>query len=160
MVKNIVKNNKTKTSKIKVVYFFLLGFILLFLDQLTKFFIFRFVSIGERITIIPGFLWFSNVHNTGASFGILQNSNAPLVYLYIMVFGLMIFFYDYFKSSLERISYVLFMSGLLGNLLDRFIHGFVVDFIDLGWWPVFNVADSCLVIGVILLIIAEFTTKK
>lgn len=153
------KSNESKINSIKTSYLFLSGLIILILDQLTKYFTTN-MPLGSSKIIIPKLLSFTYVQNTGSSFGMFQNSNGPLIYFYIMVLGLIIYFYDTFKTKLEKIAYTLFTVGLLGNLFDRLARGFVVDFIDLGWWPVFNIADSALVIAVILLIVNEINNVR
>ena len=113
--------------------FFLWIFLLVVFDQITKFF-------------IPGTI------NYGAAFGILQGWK----WLFVIVSIFMIGFLYYYKNKVKGYGYlglVLLFSGVIGNLLDRLILGYVRDFIDLGFWPSFNLADSYNSVGVILLIV-------
>jgi len=117
----------------------LLIVLLIFLDQLTKF-------------LIPG------ITNTGAAFGILQEKNLLLIILsFIVLFGAVYYYRNYHDL---RISILLIIAGTAGNLIDRLLFGFVRDFIDLRFWPVFNLADSYNVIGALLLVYIAFIKKQ
>ncbi len=138
--------------------YLLLALALLVLDQLTKALV-RTLPLGSRMPLLPGFLWLSHVENTGASFSILQGSNALLAWVAVIVLGILIYAYGSFRTRVERVIYALLLAGLLGNLVDRLLFGAVTDFVDLGWFPVFNVADSCLVVGVSALVAYELFRK-
>ncbi len=120
--------------------FYFIVFVVL-LDQLTKLVI--------RLSR-PEFYLIHFVKNTGAAFSILKGNNQLLIYTALIVLGLMLYYYD--KLSLP---YALIMGGIIGNLIDRLYLGYVVDFIDLHFWPVFNIADSAITIGVLWLIFSE-----
>ena len=92
------------------------------------------------------------VTNTGASFGMLQGNNALLAWFSIIVLGIIMIISDKVKKE-QVLPVLIIVSGIIGNLIDRVFRGFVVDFIDFKFWPVFNLADSCIVIGVIWLAI-------
>jgi signal peptidase II len=92
------------------------------------------------------------VTNTGASFGMLQGNNALLAWFSVIVLGIIMINADKIKKE-QVLPVLLVVAGLLGNLIDRVFRGYVVDFIDFRLWPVFNLADSCVVIGIIWLII-------
>jgi signal peptidase II len=83
-----------------------------------------------------------------------------MVWLSVIAFGLLIYYYDKFETTLEKICFTLILVGLWGNLLDRVLHGFVVDFIDLGWWPVFNIADSCVSVAVVVLVLEQIKENR
>ncbi len=117
----------------------LILFLLIFLDQLTKF-------------LFPG------ITNTGAAFGILQGKNILLIIISIIVIITAIFYYKQHKDL--RLSLILILSGTAGNLIDRLLFGHVRDFIDLKYWPVFNLADSYNVIGALLLIYLVYFKKE
>jgi signal peptidase II len=136
--------------------------VIFFLDQLAKFFVLRGLSLHQSVNVIPGVLYLTLVHNRGAAFGILQGA----VSLCIVVSAAAIFFiYLRLKkgaqgiSGLYRFSLSLVFAGALGNLVDRIRYGYVVDFIDLRVWPVFNVADCAITVGAILLGIAVLKTR-
>ena len=131
---------------------------LIVLDQLLKIWVFT-----ERFFVDLGIVSFHYVRNTGASFGILQGQNALLAWISVIVLGLIMMHLDKVKKEHEY-PVLLLVAGLLGNLIDRVFRGFVIDFIDLKFWPVFNLADSLIVIGVIwlgiVLIISDFKERK
>ena len=122
---------------------------LIVLDQLLKLFFER-----TRLFIDLKIVAFHFVTNTGASWGILQGKNSLLIWVSLIVLGAIMVNVDYIRKRKEQVlPAVLIVAGLLGNLIDRVFRGFVVDFADFKFWPVFNLADSCLVVGVIWLII-------
>jgi signal peptidase II len=133
---------------------------LIVLDQLSKLFFER-----TRLFIDLKIVAFHFVTNTGASWGILQGKNSLLIWVSLIVLGAIMVNVDMIKRRDEQIlPAVLIVAGLLGNLIDRVFRGFVVDFADFKFWPVFNLADSCIVIGVIWLIIvimrSDFTENN
>jgi len=134
--------------------FIFLALGLIVLDQLTKFLVRIFLTKGQSIALIPNILHLSYIQNTGSAFGLLQNTVPLLIWFSVIVLGLIFFFYD----KINFIPRALLIAGIIGNLIDRIFLKFVVDFIDFRIWPVFNVADSCLTIGAIMLVI--FIIKK
>ena len=118
---------------------------LVILDQLWKVLFLR----GELIVNL-GIATLHLVTNSGASFGIFQNNNTLLTWFSLIVLGIVMMNIKQIRKRHE-LPVILIVSGLLGNLIDRVFRGFVVDFVDFHWWPVFNLADSCIVIGVIWL---------
>ncbi len=129
--------------------------LLLFFDQYTKNIILKTMSLGTT-TKVFSILSFTYVQNTGAIWGSLKDTNALLVWISVIAFGILIFFYDQFKTPFEKIAYTLLLVGLWGNMLDRVLYGFVVDFIAIGWWPVFNIADSCITIGITIYLLEQW----
>lgn len=103
------------------------------------------------------FVRFTYVENRGAAFGLLQNQTAFFVLVGLVVIGVIAASYRYLPRSgfLLHLALGLQLGGAIGNLIDRLRQGYVVDFVDFGyranWWPVFNVADSAICIGVALL---------
>lgn len=135
-------------------------------DQLTKIWAVKKLSDGSQIKIIGNFLRFSYVENRGAAFGIMQNQ--LLFFLVVTCLMLIIMGYIFFKmkniTNLTRLSLTLIGSGAVGNLIDRARQGFVIDFIDVRFgslydFPVFNIADSLVVCGTILLVILILFNK-
>ncbi|KYK24442.1 hypothetical protein AYK26_06755 [Euryarchaeota archaeon SM23-78] len=118
---------------------------LIIIDQLLKFW---FET--KRLFVDIGIVSFHFVTNTGASFGILKGYNVLLAWISVIILGLIMLSIDKIKKE-HTLPIILLVAGLLGNLIDRVLRGFVVDFIDLKFWPVFNLADSLVVIGVIWL---------
>jgi len=134
--------------------FFLISLCVVLLDQITKFFIRNSMSIGESIPVIKNIFHITYVTNVGASFGIMQGKITLLIWLSIIVIGIILFYYDKIqeKKSLQ-IFFGLILGGTLSNLIDRLLFGFVIDFFDFRIWPVFNIGDSCICIGVVFLMI-------
>jgi signal peptidase II len=143
------------------------------LDQATKWWTVRHFALGDRKMIWGE--WFEWVHfsNTGAAFGILQDSNRFFIGLSVTAALGVIFLLkrNVFPLGLNFAALLLLLPGILGNLADRILHGYVVDFLllDLGFypanpWPAFNVADSCICVAVGLMLIAsiqeEYARRK
>ncbi|MDD9952828.1 MAG: signal peptidase II [Candidatus Woesearchaeota archaeon] len=133
--------------------------ILLFIDQYTKHVISTGYAIGESTTIFS-WLWFTYLQNTGANWGIMQNNNTLFIFLSIVAFAVLVYYAHDFRTPVERLSYAAILAGLWGNLLDRVTHGFVIDFIDLGWWPVFNVADSAILVGIFVYLFHQWRKAR
>lgn len=114
---------------------------------------FKIVTYGFDVEIIKGFFWFTSVENRGAAFGIFQNSVLPLIFISIIfIIGIILFNWFYTKKTIfYSISVGLVLGGALGNLVDRVFLGYVRDFIKFSFFePVFNIADICLCVGVLL----------
>jgi len=148
----------------------LLSFITLplyLLDQVTKWLVLRFISTDEFVPVISGFFYLVQVHNTGAAFGMLKNNN-----LFFMVLASVALILvgvlarrGAFADAPSRVGAALLVSGVLGNLTDRILHGYVVDFLDVilpwyGHWPAFNVADSAICGAAALFLISGFLASE
>ena len=138
-----------------MVRFYIVLILTIIFDQLSKYII-RLQQ--PDIVLIPNVLNITFITNTGASFGILQNMNALLLVLSIaVIIGIIV----YLKKNPEQRSlpFALILAGALGNSIDRILYGAVTDFISFSFWPAFNVADSAITIGVILLLVSEWRKK-
>ncbi|MDY6065120.1 MAG: signal peptidase II [Finegoldia sp.] len=129
--------------------------LVILLDQLTKN---MAISLkNNEIVIIDNFLKFTYLENRGAAFGILQEKRIILIIFTILVIGVIsIFLFKNYKeiSTLGRIFFGLLIGGALGNFIDRFLNGYVVDYISVTFpngyqFPIFNLADICVVISCI-----------
>ncbi|MDD5432203.1 MAG: signal peptidase II [Candidatus Omnitrophica bacterium] len=133
----------------------------LFLDQLTKFLVVKNLALGSSIPIINGIFHLSLVHNKGAAFGILKNQVPFLIATSLFT---IILFYFALKDNKHKIFYCvslsLVLAGALGNLIDRVRVGYVIDFLDFRIWPVFNIADSAITIGAVMLGWSILTEKE
>ena len=129
-----------------------LAAITLTLDQFTKYLVRELLAYRASFPD-DGFLRFTHTHNTGSAFGILQGQNLPLIF--ISFIGIAVLLAIYFSQprpgNLLRFSLGLMMGGAVGNLVDRLHQGWVTDFIDVGPWPVFNLADASIVTGLVLM---------
>jgi signal peptidase II len=146
----------------------LLAAVILIADQLSKDWIMEMLSFGESISI-TSFFNLVLVYNTGAAFGLLANAGGWQFYIFaaLAVSASIIMIVLLRKHHQEKrlaFAFSLILSGAVGNVIDRFIHGHVIDFIDLYYqnyhWPAFNIADSAICIGAILLVVDSFVSKK
>jgi signal peptidase II len=129
------------------------------LDQVSKWLVLDTLGPnGTRdvIEIIPGLLQLNFVRNTGSAFGMFQgNSDILKVFALVAVVGLFVYYVrTASRDWIVSLALGLQLGGALGNIIDRFRHGYVVDFIDLPRFPTFNVADSAITVGVVLLMYA------
>ncbi|HLD40168.1 MAG TPA: signal peptidase II, partial [Candidatus Nanoarchaeia archaeon] len=119
------------------------------LDQLTKFYIASKMPEWKL-----GFLLIHFVDNTGAGFGILKGQMAILAIISAVVaMGVIYFYHKIPKEKITQALFGLFLGGVTGNLIDRILRQYVVDFIDVGFWPVFNIADMAISVSVIGLVL-------
>jgi signal peptidase II len=137
--------------------FFLIALLVVAADQLSKIWIRSSLPVGQSI-FEAGFFRITHVHNTGAAFGLFQGQSFLLTIVALLgITGLLVYalvIYRRFPLSgnmLGRPVLGLVLGGAVGNLIDRLRFGYVTDFIDVGLWPAFNIADSAITIGVILL---------
>jgi signal peptidase II len=138
--------------------FLLAAAIVFVLDQLSKLFVKRLVESTGEIIIIKDFLSITVATNTGAGFSILSGRNMLLIWLAVIIIGGLIYLSTKAKKD-YLIPLGLILGGALGNLIDRIIYGHVIDFITFSFWPVFNLADSMITIGSIILIIIIIKEK-
>jgi signal peptidase II len=121
-------------------------------DQVTKALVRANVDLGSRDGILPG-VEIVHVRNRGVAFGLFSDGGLVLVVIGIAsVVALLAFFATHSRRPLVWLPTGLLLGGAAGNLIDRTRQGFVTDFIDLPFWPAFNVADSCITIGVLSLL--------
>jgi signal peptidase II len=143
--------------------YFVLILVLFIADQVTKTLVARNIVLNTGKEIIPNLFQLVHIRNRGAIFGFFSHSGNRFVFLFLTLASLAalsLVFYYFFKSHpkdrLFNISLSLIIAGALGNFSDRIFKGYVIDFLDVsvkGWhWPSFNVADSCISIGAVLLI--------
>lgn len=140
---------------------FFLIFILVGLDQLTKFYILMWASEGTIPLSITSFFQLVIAWNRGISFGMF-NSFSPswihhaITFLAVCISLMLVSMLFQKKWATQRFALVLIIAGAIGNLIDRFYHGAVVDFLDFHWhqyhWPAFNVADTLITVGVALIL--------
>ena len=134
-------------------YFYFPIVFFLLLDQFVKYLVRTNMELGQSFPIIFGIFHLTYIENPGAAFGILANRRLLFLLLTIIIVGVM--FYLYFqlrqKKSLTAFSLGLVISGALGNFIDRFFRGTVTDLFDRRIWPIFNIADICICVGLALL---------
>jgi len=127
------------------------------IDQLTKAIASSSLLLGQPVALLGDTVRLTMVHNTGAAFGLFPGSRVPFIVISLLAIGVVVtlFLRETYRSLANRILLGCILGGAIGNLADRVRMGYVVDFIDLGVgslrWPVFNVADSAVTLGVIFL---------
>ncbi len=153
---------------------FAVGLVAALLDQLTKRWAYTTLydpaldRAVNTIEVIPGFFHFHFAKNTGAAFSLFQNHPLPLTIFSVVVFCLMIVFREklFERTRLEQWAFGLIMGGVIGNVTDRIRLQYVVDFIHWHWadrnldWPIFNLADSFICIGVGLYMLSGLRRSK
>ena len=147
------------------IYILVIG-VFVFLDQLSKYTIANTLLVGEKIEIISGFFNITHVHNYGAGFSILQNERVILIAAPILAITYLTYllYKENKKNLLFIISYILIISGAIGNLIDRVKLEYVIDFLDFKIFtydfPVFNLADSFITVGCAILLLINFKDIK
>ena len=142
--------------------FWLVAVLGIILDQVTKYLVVQnFDNIGDTVPLWSGVFHFTYVINTGAAFSVFSGQVDILRWVSLVVSLLLIIFVYYSPklNLIEQLGYGLILSGAVGNGIDRFLFGYVVDFLDFRLinFPVFNVADVTINIGVVLLLLATFS---
>jgi signal peptidase II len=139
----------------KLIIIFLLTVVL---DAISKKFMSSWLSLGQSSSVIPGFFQFTLVHNKGAAFGVGSSWSVPIFLLFSVVALVVVTMLFYQLKPHEKLSAIglsMILGGAFGNIIDRIRLGYVVDFLDVyvktHHWPVFNIADSAITIGAILL---------
>lgn len=138
---------------------YIIAILILIIDQVSKSLIEVFFKFNESIQIIKDFFYITVVHNTGGAWSIFDNHSYFFILFSIIAVIILIKFMFSFKNNLRNnIAFSLTIGGILSNLADRIFLGHVRDFLDFklfGYnYPIFNIADIAIVIGVILLIVA------
>ena len=141
--------------------------ILLVLDQVSKYLVQLYLSpVGTSVPVIDGLVQLTNVHNTGAAWGMLDGFRWLFIPMTLIVAAVLIYVIIRFHKKLtvfSRITLALLFAGAIGNFIDRVLLTFVRDFVDITPWfsfPVFNVADSALSIGCVMLVIDALFLKE
>ena len=139
----------------------LVGMLIFLLDQLSKNIVMFRMSLGEVREVLP-FFHIHYVRNTGAAFGMMQGGNFILIFIML---GIIVYILKSWKElctygPLVRWGSVFILAGAMGNLYDRIVLGYVVDFLDFLIWPVFNVADSFITVGGCLFAVSFLFNRK
>ena len=152
-------------------YFYLISLVIVLLDQLAKLVVVRSMRLGQNIPIVPGFFDLTFVLNPGAAFSLFATLpewiRNPFFILISAAAAVLIVAYRsrYLRENrLASVSLALILGGAIGNLIDRLRYGVVVDFLDAHiyqyHWPIFNVADSSISVGVALLLIEMLLERR
>ena len=149
--------------------FLLISLIVIGLDQLTKYLIMTHLNPYESVSILP-FFSFVLLFNTGSAFSFLNDAGSWHLWFFVVLSCLMsiVILVWFFKTPahniVQLVSLSLILGGAVGNLLDRMCRGHVIDFLDLYYnnyhWPAFNIADSAICIGAIMLLVCSRGSKS
>lgn len=134
---------------------FIIAILVIAADFYTKYLVYTRMALHETIELPVKFIQLTYVQNFGGAFGIFQHQKLFFIAAAFVAVTCVLYFFEDIKElgKLSFLSASLIFGGAIGNLIDRIRFGYVVDFLDLRWWPVFNVADIALTIGVALLFI-------
>ncbi len=140
---------------------------ILAIDQYSKYLISTRVAVGQSVPLIKNILHITFINNTGAAFGLFKNSTQMFIVISIIA---IIFILStiiaaikkrgFLSNYLLHIGLILILSGSIGNLIDRLRFGYVIDFIDVRIWPVFNIADTSITIGAFLLTLSFISEQQ
>ena len=137
---------------------FIVSIVLVLIDQVLKGLVINSLNLYESVDIIPNFLSITYVTNDGAAFNILSGGRWFFIIagLIALIFIIKFIMLDTKVSKFDRMAYSLVLSGIVGNLIDRIFYGKVIDYIDFNLFgydaPIFNFADICIVVGVIMIV--------
>jgi len=141
--------------------FYLLSLAILVIDQFLKYLVHKFMYLGQSITLLNG-IKLTYVRNTGAAFSLFTGFSSYLSIIGIIVVLAVIYFHHklpakkyYWQTALAFV-----LGGSLGNLVDRIFRSYVIDYIDLSVWPVFNLADIMINLGIFLIIVQMIKGEK
>lgn len=140
----------------------LIASLVVIVDRLAKFLIFNNLFEGQSIGVIPKIFHITLTFNTGTAFGLFRDKNQFFIITSFIIIVL-IFTYVWIGKCRDLFllsAFGLIMGGAIGNMLDRIIVGYIIDFLDFRIWPVFNIADSSITVGAGMLILRMFFNKK
>ncbi len=133
----------------------IIALILLALDQITK-----FLLTGKKIILVNKIFELNYSTNYGIAFGLFKDLGFLAIIVSVIIIFLFIYFYKKEQDNLNKAGYALIISGALGNLIDRAIFGYVRDFISIISWPTFNLADSFITIGILIVVVNTIKSGK
>ena len=151
----VVRKQFRRKESLKKILFFLF---FIFTDLISKYFVFNYIDLYEFIKI-TGFFDITHIHNFGVSFGLFSGTISPL---YLIIIGLLVVSFIVYlllnaQDKLEQLGLLIIICGALANIIDRFLNGYVIDFIYLHinqyYWPAFNFADIYISIGIIMILL-------
>ena len=135
----------------------LLTLLFLIIDQISKIVLDRILVLNKTYIICDKFIYITKAYNTGVAWSMLAGKPLVIIFMTIAIFVFLLYYMQKFKNNKRNVlAFSLVFGGLLGNLIDRFLYGHVIDFIDIMIfnydYPIFNIADSSVFVGVLLLI--------
>lgn len=142
--------------------FWFTALLILIFDQGTKWLIKENMELYQSIPIIPNIFHLTYIENPGAAFGILANQRIFFIIITFIILAFIYYFYRQLKENqvLLKIALGMVVGGELGNLIDRWRSGTVTDFFDFQIWPIFNIADTAVVVAMLYISYKVLTTKE
>ena len=143
-------------NELKNICFFSLIFIIV--DQIIKIVLSNNLVINQNVILIKNFFSITLVHNSGAAFSILAGSRYLLIFIAIMAIVGLFFYIKKLDviSDIDVFIYSLLVGGIIGNLIDRIVYGYVIDYLSINfgkyYFPIFNFADICIVVSILLML--------
>ena len=132
------------------------------LDQLLKWWVTSHLEVGQSAPLLPGVVQLTRLHNTGAAWSSFSGKTGLLAAVTVVLLAAVVYLVvkKIVRHPLGLSAAMLVLGGGIGNMIDRIFRGYVVDFIDFTYWPVFNIADIAVVCGTILLAVLILTAKE
>ena len=143
----------------------ILTLVFLIIDVVSKLVVSNLMDVNDSLMIIKDFFYITYVRNTGAAWSIFAGETLGLVVVSLIIISLIVYYIlkNKPKTTIEKVGYSMVLGGAIGNLIDRVVYGYVIDFFDLyifGYdYPIFNLADSFILVGVVLLMIHTWRWK-
>lgn len=154
-----MRKEKRPLARWRYLTFCLVALFIIVTDQVSKAWIRASLPEGSSLFKL-GFFRITHVHNTGAAFGLFPDQSLILTIFAIIAGSVVLFFvfygqryFTWLGNTSVMVAFGLMLGGTVGNLIDRFRFGYVIDFIDFSYWPAFNIADSAVTISVIAFIL-------
>jgi signal peptidase II len=148
--------------KKKITILSIISFLIIVIDRVVKILVNRYIPLNKTVNVIKNVFYLTDVHNEGAAFSIMYGLRYILIAISI-AFLVLIIYYMY-KKKKYNIEFALIIGGLLGNLIDRIVFGYVIDYIGViifkYYFPIFNIADALIVIGAIILLFRKDGDKN
>ncbi len=148
----------------KIILIYVIAVLLIVTDQITKYFSSTMLPLNQEQPVIDGFFYLTNCRNTGAAWSLFSGKVDILAYVSLVAAVLVALLIFYSKYTLLSVSFGMMLAGAVGNMIDRFRLGYVNDFLDFiifGYdFPVFNVADICVVVGGMVMVLAVILYRK
>ena len=140
---------------------FVVAIVVILLDYITKFIASKYLLHSGSVCLIPSFLYFTLVDNTGVAFSFLEGRMVLIIICTVVILGGIVKYTMRQKMDMfSSLAYGFIIGGAVGNLIDRIVRGYVIDFIDIyifGYnYPIFNIADIAVVVGVCMLLFVSF----
>lgn len=142
--------------------FALIALIVWILDRATKIWVVQTLPLWSSRPLLGKWLYITHVRNTGAAFGLFGGQAVPLAFVSLGLFLILFLLRSQLPAlgTSGKLALAMIIGGAVGNLYDRLKFGYVIDFLDLKFWPVFNVADSAVVVGAILLVFVFWAPER